>query len=254
MSESLKQAVIDLCAEQGAEPLLICVCGSRSFGYAAPHSDYDVRFIYAFPPARYFSLTPPPEELRVEGADAVGYELGKFLRIAHKNGWNALEMLASPLLYSHACVEELRVLCQAALRPERAAHSLRHCAHTYLRHLQHLPTAEQAREKACKLLLGALRVLLAASYVLQHRKMYPLLMAELVRATGTPELCDIVAQLAACRAQGLTPAPELLAAAGKYCEQLEAALPELPPIDDTTPDATAMEAFYMHVVTQFSPL
>ena len=244
----LKQQVEQLVEQHGARLLHLCVCGSRAFGFASPQSDYDVRFIYVFPLSRYFSLTPPPEELHLEGADAVGYELGKFLRIAHKNGWNALEMLQAPVWYSHPCVEELRELCREAFKPERAAHSLQGCALAYLRRLQHMSPEDRGGEKEAKLLLGALRTLLAASYALKHRRPYPLPMAELVQQVGPAELCDIVAQLTACRTQCLPPSPETLAAARRYCEQLRQPLAELPQSADEIVLSFAMEKFYMNVV------
>ena len=244
----LKQQVEQLVAQHGARLLHLCVCGSRAFGYASPQSDYDVRFIYVFPLSRYFSLTPPPEELHLEGADAVGYELGKFLRIAHKNGWNALEMLQAPAWYSHPCVDELRVLCRDAFQPERAAHSLQGCALAYLRRLQHLSPEDRGGEKEAKLLLGALRTLLAANYVLTQRRPYPLPMAELVQQAGPAELCDIVAQLTACRTECLPPSPELLAAAHRHCEQLSLSLSEVSLQGDVPASAERMESFYEEVV------
>lgn len=244
----LKQQVEQLVEQHGARLLHLCVCGSRAFGYASPQSDYDVRFIYVFPLSRYFSLTPPPEELHLEGADAVGYELGKFLRIAHKNGWNALEMLQAPAWYSHPCVDELRVLCREAFQPERAAHSLQGCALAYLRRLQHLSPEDRGGEKEAKLLLGALRTLLAANYALTQRRPYPLPMAELVQQAGPAELCDIVAQLTACRTECLPPSPELLAAAHRHCEQLSLSLSEVSLQGDVPASAERMERFYEEAV------
>ena len=244
----LKQQVEQLVEQHGARLLHLCVCGSRAFGYASPQSDYDVRFIYVFPLSRYFSLTPPPEELHLEGADAVGYELGKFLRIAHKNGWNALEMLQAPAWYSHPCVDELRVLCREAFQPERAAHSLQGCALAYLRRLQHLSPEDRGGEKEAKLLLGALRTLLAANYALTQCRPYPLPMAELVQQAGPAELCDIVAQLTACRTECLPPSPELLAAAHRHCEQLSLSLSEVSLQGDVPASAERMERFYEEAV------
>lgn len=245
----LKQQVEQLVAQHGARLLHLCVCGSRAFGYASPQSDYDVRFIYVFPLSRYFSLTPPPEELHLEGADAVGYELGKFLRIAHKNGWNALEMLQAPAWYSHPCVDELRVLCREAFQPERAAHSLQGCALAYLRRLQHLSPEDRGGEKEAKLLLGALRTLLAANYALTQRRPYPLPMAELVQQSGPAELCDIVAQLTACRTECLPPSPELLAAAREYCELLRQPLADVSQSAEGIALFSPMERFYVNLVT-----
>ena len=248
MKENLSATVRQLVEQQGGRLLHLCVCGSRSFGYASPQSDYDVRFIYAFPMDRYFWLESPPEELRLEGADAVGYELGKFLRIAYKNGWNALEMLETPSWYSHECINELRELCRSAFRPERAAHSLYGCALAYLRRLSHLPQSEQGSEVECKLLLGALRTLLAAKYSLEVRKPYPLLMVELVRLMGEPELCRVVAALTESRRLSVPVSAEIIAQARQYGDVLQASLSDICVETQQETSPAALESFYFKII------
>ncbi len=248
MREAITQSVLQLCAEQGATPLLICLTGSRAYGCHGPASDYDVRFIYAYPTDRYFSLTPPPDELRLPDGDVLGFELGKFLRIIRKSGWNAHELLYAPVWLEHPCVEELRAVCAPALCPGAMAHGLMSGAHVYVRRLLYLPQGEAGTMRECKLSIGTLRMLLSACYVLRHKSFYPLQLTELMQQVGTPDQELLMAQLVSCRAQAQVPEPHVLAAVRRNCEQLQQQLLATPLPQEPLPDECNMNDFYARVV------
>lgn len=253
----MKQALLDKvhqsAAQEGAVVLHVALCGSRAFGYAAPHSDYDVRFIYAYPLPLYFSLVPPPKELRLQDTDIVGYELGKFLAMAAGNGWNAHEMLHSPVWYESALLAtSMRAVCDAVFFPAEVVAALSSAAKTYLRRLAHLENDAESADKLQKWTLGCMHHLLAAHYVCRHRKMYPIPLRELAAAVA-PEVLPPIEQLVAHRAGGacLTPAEwgAALSLLRRKTEALHDQLQsaELPP--PTTPGATTLpEAFYLDVV------
>ena len=79
-----------------------CESGSRAWGFESPDSDFDVRFVYVRPLSDYLRL----EELRdtierpeIDGIDASGWDLRKFLRLLRGSNPSAIEWLGSPTVY-----------------------------------------------------------------------------------------------------------------------------------------------------------
>lgn len=247
------EKVRHLTEQHGARLLLVSLCGSRAFGYAAPDSDYDVRFIYVFPLPRYFSLTPVPDEIRLKDDDIVGYELGKFLSMGVNNGWTAAEMLVSPILYEAAepagMLDGLRELLADTFRPAAAMHSLISCAVTYRKRLAHLSNQEE--DKRHKFILGCIRVLLAALHISEHRCFYPIPLQELA-AVVRPQLLPDISLLTSARANpSAVSVAETATAAQRLSQAMETlheqvAAMELPP--DAPSSATVAAAFYLRTV------
>ncbi len=252
MKEVITGAVQALCEEQGATLLLLCLTGSRAYGCNVTTSDYDVRFVYVYPPARYFELTPPPDELRLPDGDVLGFELGKFLRIIRKSGWNVHELLYAPVWYAHPCVDEMRALCEAVLRLEPLAHGLLSGAQVYLRRLQYLPEGEAGTMRECKLCIGALRMMLAAAYVLEHKRMSPICIKDLMEHVGTAAQRETLAQLVAYRTQDKLPPAELLSKARVYAEHLYQELSENDYSQEIVAECSPLEEFYLRVVMELA--
>ena len=252
MVEQYLSNVHQVAEQHGAVPLLVCLCGSRAFGYAAPHSDYDVRFVYAYPLSRYFTLTPAPQELRLREADVVGYELGKFLAMCAGNGWNAHEILHSPVLYERAdVVAELRGLAASVFSPPEIVAALLSGVKTYQRRMAHIDGADpDATDKRVKWTLGCLHHGLAARYVAEHGEAYPIPIAELASAV-LPHILPQVERLVAWRAGQLVLSNELLAHCIVAVQQVSAELSDsvqlavLPPAP--VADAAPLESFYLKV-------
>lgn len=258
MDEQLMQAVQQEVEQHGAHLLVVALCGSRAFGYASPQSDYDLRFIYAYPLNRYLSISPVKTELRLKGMDIVGYELGKFLSMAAGNGWTAPELVRSPIWYETpmmpGLVGELTQLSQAVFAPAPAVHSLLSCAKTYGKRLAHLSEGEQNNSDALvKMNLGRLRVLLAALYLQQHGCFYPVLLRDLVSVV-CPDILPAVSQLSAWRAGQASPSPQewfcAMAAVRALIDELSETLLEphssLPTLSSDT--VAMVDAYYLQVV------
>lgn len=72
--------------------------GSHSWGFAAPDSDYDVRFVYVRPISDYLKLETSRdvyEGVRPGGIDVVGWDMRKFLRLLRESNPSAIEWLCS---------------------------------------------------------------------------------------------------------------------------------------------------------------
>lgn len=90
--------------EHGVRILLAVESGSRAWGFASPNSDYDVRFIYAHPPAWYQAVDL--EEKRdvieypiVDDIDLNGWDVRKALRLLWKSNPAFVEWAQSPIRY-----------------------------------------------------------------------------------------------------------------------------------------------------------
>ncbi len=90
--------------EHGVSVLYAIESGSRAWGFPSLDSDYDVRFIYAHPPAWYFSMNiedlPDVIEHRLDNVlDVNGWDLRKALRLLARSNVPLFEWLLSPVHY-----------------------------------------------------------------------------------------------------------------------------------------------------------
>lgn len=88
--------------EEQVKILYAVESGSRSWGFASPDSDYDVRFIYMRPLEYYLALEDKKDyidwELN-EVLDINGWDLVKVLRLFHKSNSTVFEWANSPVVY-----------------------------------------------------------------------------------------------------------------------------------------------------------
>jgi hypothetical protein len=75
-----------------------CVMGSQAYGLETGDSDVDLRGIYLAPAELQWSLFGAPEQFEDDAAQAVYWELQKFLIMALRANPNTLECLYSPLV------------------------------------------------------------------------------------------------------------------------------------------------------------
>jgi predicted nucleotidyltransferase len=87
--------------ERVAIPLAV-ESGSRAWGFPSPDSDYDCRFIFVRPAARYLSLWPERDviETPLEGElDVNGWDFAKALKLMARGNATIIEWLTSPIVY-----------------------------------------------------------------------------------------------------------------------------------------------------------
>ncbi len=105
MKEHIQGHLKRMAAEHGFRLLYACETGSRGWGFASPDSDFDIRFVVAYPQDKYLNLLEPTEQFNTifedkgEVLDFNGWELRKFLRLLSKSNASPYEWLQSPIIY-----------------------------------------------------------------------------------------------------------------------------------------------------------
>ena len=104
MRNQILQHLSNIEESETVKIIYACESGSRAWGFASTDSDYDVRFIYAHPPAWYLSIDSERrrdvlEDDAVAPLDLNGWDLKKALKLLRKSNPPLLEWLGSPIVY-----------------------------------------------------------------------------------------------------------------------------------------------------------
>ena len=172
--------------QHGVRILHTVESGSRSWGFASPDSDYDVRFVYVRPAADYLRLDQPRDVIEWqldEVLDISGWDLRKALQLfAHGNA-SLFEWTFSPIVYQTTAEwEQVREVAKAYFSEKTAVcHYYGTAMSTYAKYL----TGENVRYKKY---FYALRPLLAAIWIEQKHGIPPVLFDDLLKTDLDPEL------------------------------------------------------------------
>ena len=185
MHESVNTILETLEADHGCRVRYAAEAGSRAWGLASPDSDYDVRFVYAYPADWYLDIRERPDTLEhfyPGDLDCAGWELRKALRLFAGCNLSLCEWIGSPIIYraQGALPEELRALAPAYFKPRKAIH-------------HYLGTARGIRQNhlagdaiSIKKLFYIVRPLAAAAWIARCGTMPPLPLADLLDAGLLP--------------------------------------------------------------------
>ena len=179
MTERIQEKLTELEAERGIRILYACESGSRAWGFASADSDFDVRFIYAWPKEQYLAVLPPDEHIErgvdSENFDLAGWDLRKSLRLFQRSNAVVFEWLHSPLVYRDKTkvTSVWRDLAVDYFVPAAAAaHYAGLCKKMWL------GAIEQGNVTAKKYLYG-LRAYFSLRWILEKRELVPVAFAEL---------------------------------------------------------------------------
>jgi uncharacterized protein len=159
--------------------LYACESGSRAWGFPSPDSDYDVRFIYLRPLEWYLSIDSRSDtiDLPVNSLlDINGWDLRKALKLFKGSNSVIYEWLQSPIVYqNHSKINcELLDLAPSYYTPRGGIyHYLNLTSSCYKEHLQ-------SDLVKLKKYFYALRPILAASWIIQHRTYPPMVFDRLL--------------------------------------------------------------------------
>ena len=100
--QGIDEQLRDLERRDGVRVLWAIESGSRAWGFPSPDSDYDCRFVYAHPTARYLSPWLPRDVIEMPTDpvfDVNGWDLVKAVRLLVKGNATVGEWLRSPIVY-----------------------------------------------------------------------------------------------------------------------------------------------------------
>lgn len=119
--ENIKKILAEISERNSVRILYACETGSRSWGFASPDSDYDIRFIYMHEMDWYLSLSQRKDTIEyMEGdLDITGWDLKKSLNLLKKSNTALIERFQSPIEYVSApgFKEELMSLVELYYSP-----------------------------------------------------------------------------------------------------------------------------------------
>ena len=186
MKQTILEELDRVEAEYGVRILHAVESGSRSWGFASPDSDYDVRFVYVRPTWDYLRLDTPRDVIEWkldEVLDINGWDLRKAMTLFVKGNATLFEWSYSPVVYR--TTPEWERVRETALQyfSEKTAilHYYGTAKSTWAGHL----TGETVRYKKY---FYALRPLLAAQYIERFHRVPPVLFDELLQMDLDPTL------------------------------------------------------------------
>ena len=167
--------------------------GSRSWGFASPDSDYDVRFIYMRPMHYYLGLQPKKDFIDWEldeTLDINGWDLSKALQHFHKSNATLFEWSNSPVVYYTSA--EWTQIRQVAMTYFSCKSTLYHYYGTAKSNYREHVSGDLVKYKKY---FYVLRPLLACKWIEQKKCPPPVLFRELVDEVLEENMKPVVSDL-----------------------------------------------------------
>lgn len=175
MKETIIQLLRQLEKQHGITILFACELGSRAYGYETETSDYDVRFIFQYPISSYIGINPIKESIHYKNdqIECHGWDIKKAAQLAKKSNPSLIEWLQSPFIY----LDQMRFSNELFKRCKES-----YDLSTLRKHYERMykKNIEQAREEKFKMLLHAIRSLMAIEYMINEQKIPPVQLSTLL--------------------------------------------------------------------------
>lgn len=190
---SIKQKLLEIEQNEDVRIIMAVESGSRAWGFESPDSDYDVRFIYVRRPKDYLKLMPVRDviEWQLDDVyDVSGWDLRKALILLHDSNPTLHEWCGSPVIYRDSeTADRFRELTRKHFLPKKALfHYISMASRAYETYLK-------GDEVRLKKYFYALRPILAAKWVAEHKTAPPMMFDELIAAELPAELSETVQDL-----------------------------------------------------------
>lgn len=170
----------------GVEILWAAEAGSRSWGFASPDSDFDVRFIYKRPFKEYLRLDHCRDviELPINDIwDVNGWDLDKTLKLLSKSNPALYEWLNAPIIYKETGFRQrMEPLLSMCFSEKRMLHHYFNTARNDIKnHLQ----KETVKPKKY---FYALRPVMACEWIMKYHSAPPVPFGDLVKTVLPDEM------------------------------------------------------------------
>lgn len=177
--ECVVKRIAEIEKEKGIRVILCVEAGSRAWDMPSIDSDYDVRFIFAYPKEKYVAMSMPEEEIHehMEDLDIHGVDLRGTFRLIYKNEPSIYEWLESEIVYKedYELSWIVRKAAEEYLDPPALARGYYGIANrTFINDIRWVDHVKIKKYLYC------IRAILCSGYVLDHRKPVPLKMSELM--------------------------------------------------------------------------
>ncbi len=181
-SETMKTKIVEklktLEKEKDIEILLAIESGSRSWGFASPDSDYDIRFIYKHPIDWYLSPWEKRDTIEFmteDDLDGSGWDLKKVFHLLNKSNVPNLEHLYSHIFYvkNNKFLELMKPLTELAFSPISVVYHYLSMSKKYLE-------ACNKEEVKLKDIFYCMRTTLASKWVVEKGTFPPVIFHEML--------------------------------------------------------------------------
>lgn len=184
--EQIEEKLDEIEAKEQVKILHAVESGSRSWGFASPDSDYDVRFVYMRDLPYYLGLQEKKDFINWElneTLDISGWDLSRVLQYLHKSNATVFEWANSPVLYrSTKMWDEVKALMGEYF-------SCKSCMyHYYGTARKNNEAFLQEEQVKYKKYFYVLRPLMACKWIEQKKTPPPMLFSELLDAVLEEEL------------------------------------------------------------------
>ncbi|SKC06799.1 hypothetical protein SAMN05660477_02788 [Soonwooa buanensis] len=185
METKIKEKLRTLEIEKNIKILLAIESGSRSWGFASPDSDYDIRFIYKHPKDWYLSPWEKKDTIEFmtkDDLDGSGWDLRKTMLLLAKSNVPLLEHLYSHIFYvkNYDFLEKMCDLAKDAFSPIAVSFHYLGIAKKYLEICK-------TDEVKLKDYFYCLRTTLATKWVVEKGSFPPVIFYEMLDLLPTSE-------------------------------------------------------------------
>lgn len=246
MREKIQTQLRKIEEEERIKILLAVESGSRSWGFASPDSDYDVRFIYIRRIEDYLKLDAVRDviELPIDDVwDINGWDLQKTLRLLYKSNPTLFEWFSSPIVYQETeFADRFRDLMIHYFSSKKTLyHYISMAEGNYREYLK----GDLVRAKKY---FYVLRPVLACQWILDRGTPPPMLFSELMKVELPAELIGAVNQLLELKMK--SPEVKAIPRIPEINEYLDESIPSIKNIvrsleDSHTPDWSELNQLFL---------